>query len=103
MEERRKKEGKGKKERRKREHLLNIGRGKLLIEAKGWRRRVWIVFWGVSLDKIRPRCMFALYMRRLVPYPNGAILRDSRIAEYSSSFVTFEDLLRQAWEQRIDP
>lgn len=51
MEERRKKEGKGKKERRKREHLRNIGRGKLLIEAKGWRRRGWIVFWGVSLDE----------------------------------------------------
>jgi hypothetical protein len=44
IEERKKREGKGKKERRKREHLRNIGRGKLLIEAKGWRRRVWIVF-----------------------------------------------------------
>jgi hypothetical protein len=49
------------------------------------------------------RCMFALHMRRLVPYPDDAILRDSRFPECSSSFVPFEDLLRQALEQRIDP
>ena len=51
MEGRIKREEKRKKERRKRELLLNIGRGKLLIEAKGWRRKGWIVFWGVYLDK----------------------------------------------------
>jgi hypothetical protein len=50
------------------------------------------------------RCMFALHMDRLVvPYTNDAILRDSRISECSSSFVTFEDLFQQAWEQRINP
>jgi hypothetical protein len=51
----------------------------------------------------QPRCMFALHMDRLVvPYTNDAILRDSRISEYLSSFVTFEDLFRQASESRID-
>jgi hypothetical protein len=49
------------------------------------------------------RCIFALHMRRLFPHPDDAILRGSRIPEYLSSFVTFEDLFQQAWEQRIDP
>jgi hypothetical protein len=49
--QRRMMEGRKKMERRKKGRLLNTGRGKLLIEAKEWRRRVWIVFWGVSLDE----------------------------------------------------
>jgi hypothetical protein len=42
--ERRMMGGRKKMERRKKGRLLNTGRGKLLIEAKGWRRRVWIMF-----------------------------------------------------------
>jgi hypothetical protein len=49
--QRRMMEGRRKMERRKKGRLPDIGRGKLLIEGKGWRRRVWIVLWGVSLDK----------------------------------------------------
>jgi hypothetical protein len=49
--QRRMMEGRKKMERRKRELLRNTGRGKLLIEAKEWRRRAWIVFWEVSLDE----------------------------------------------------
>lgn len=104
MEGKKKKGVKGKMERRRREHLRNTGRGKLLIEAKGWRRRVWIVFWEVSLDESSARDVCLLYMC----VGSSPILTTGfyGIREFPStptSFVPLEDLFKQVSEQRTDP
>lgn len=49
--ERRKIQGRDKRVKRRREHLRNIGRGKLLIALEGVKRREWIALWGVYLDE----------------------------------------------------